>query len=325
MRKIALEEHFLTPNLVEHWRTTSINISAALGDKALGALSDFGARRLDAMDQNGVAYAVLSISGPGVQVEADTARAIRLAREANDLLAAEVQKQPRRYGGMAHVALQDPKAAADELERAVRDLGFHGVMVNGQTNGEYLDADRLSPFWERVADLDTFVYIHPANPPDVPAMYGGHPELFGPVWSWGVETATHALRLVFAGVFERYPKAKLVLGHMGEAIPFQLWRIDGRYVIANLGGKAGLPKPPSHYVKQNIYATTSGVFSNEPLLCALAALGDDHVLFSADYPFENIEVAARFMDAAPISDAQKRKVGYDNAVRLLKLKEDAIG
>jgi 2,3-dihydroxybenzoate decarboxylase len=322
MKKIALEEHFLVPSLVEHWRTTLVNISPALGDRALDRLTDFGDRRIEALDGAGIDHALLSIAGPGVQAEPDARRAAALAREANDALAREIQKQPRRYGGLAHVALQDPAGAAGELERCVRELGHRGVMVNGQTLGAYLDEDRFSPFWERVADLGAPVYLHPANPVDRPAMYADHPELFGPVWSWGVETATHALRVVFAGVFERYPKALLILGHMGEAIPFQLWRIDGRWQVANRGSRS-LPKPPSHYLKTNLLVTTSGVCSPEPLNCAIGALGEDRILFSADYPFEDMAVAADFIDNAPLGDTTRRKIAYDNARRWLRL--DTLG
>jgi 2,3-dihydroxybenzoate decarboxylase len=324
LQKIALEEHFLTPNLIEHWRTTFVNVSPELGDRAKGALMEFGSRRLDSMDQNVIAFAVLSIAGPGVQVEPDAAKAARLAREANDLLAREIQVRPRRYGGFAHLALQDPRGAADELERSVRDLGFRGALINGQTGGHYLDEDRFTPFWERVAELETLVYLHPANPIDHPAMYAGHSELFGPVWSWGVETATHTLRLVFAGMFERFPKARLILGHMGEGIPFQLWRIDHRWLVANRGGRS-LPKPPSEYIRRNVFVTTSGVASAEPLICALAALGEDHVMFSADHPFEDVVVAARFIENVPIGESTRRKVVFENAASLLRLAEADLG
>lgn len=318
MKKIALEEHFLTPNLVDHWKTTLVNISPSLGDKALNTLMDFGERRLAAMEVNGIAHAILSVSGPGVQVEPDRRRAIALAREANDILAAEIRNQPKRYGGLAHVALQDPAAAANELERCINDLGFCGAMVNGASLGVYLDDDRFEPFWERAAALDAPIYIHPANPVDRPAMYATHPELWGPVWSWGVETATHALRIVFAGIFERYPKATLILGHMGEAIPFQLWRIDSRWQIANRGSRT-LPKPPSYYVKNNLLVTTSGAFSAEPLHCAVDALGEDRVMFSADYPFESIAEAAHFMDTVPVAEELRRKIAYENARRWLRI------
>lgn len=316
--KIALEEHFLIPSLVDHWRTTQVNISPALGDKVLTPLMDFGSGRLDAMDANGIDYAILSISGPGVQVERDGARAVALAREANDVLAKEIHLQPKRYGGLAHLALQDPKGAADELERCVRDLGFAGAMINGASLGVYLDDDRFEPVWERAEALNAPIYIHPANPVDHPAMYKTHPELWGPVWSWGVETANHTLRLVFAGVFERHPKAMLVLGHMGEALPFQLWRIDSRWQIANRGTRA-LKQPPSHYLINNLLVTTSGAFSAEPLNCALAALGEDRVMFSADYPFENVTEAAHFMDTVPLSDSVRRKVAHENAQRWLRI------
>lgn len=180
------------------------------------------------MDAIGIEKSVLFLAGPGVQVEKRTDTAVRKAREVNDFLAEKMAARPDRYGGLGHLALQDPAEAADELERCMRDLNMSGVMINGQTNGSYLDDDCYSPVWERAADLGAPIYIHPNNPPEQVHMYSGHPELFGPVWSWTVETATHALRPVFSGVFDRYPYAKLILGHMGETIPFLLWRFDSR-------------------------------------------------------------------------------------------------
>ena len=227
--RIALEEHFMAPDFVGYFNRTSINISPDLFGRALDALLDFGERRLSAMDSIQVEKAVLSLAGPGVQAEPDTATAIRLAKSCNDFLAERIAAQPDRYAGFAHLAMQDPAAAADELERCVRELGFCGAMINGQTNGAYLDDDRFSVFWERAADLGAPVYIHPYNPPDVPYMYHGHPELFGPVWSWTVETGNHALRILFGGVFDRFPGARLILGHMGETLPYQLWRFDSRW------------------------------------------------------------------------------------------------
>ena len=157
-----------------------------------------------------------TLSGPGVQAETDTATAVRKARQANDFLAEKTAAEPR-YRGFAHLAMQDPAAAADELERSVRELGLVGAMINGQTNGAYLDDDRFSIFWERAADLGAPVYIHPYNPPDFPYMFHNHPELYGPVWSWTVETGNHALRLIFGGVFDRYPEARLILGILNDA------------------------------------------------------------------------------------------------------------
>lgn len=316
--KIALEEHFMAPGFIEYFAKTAINISPDLFGKATNALADFGEQRLQNMDKIGVEKAILSLSGPGIQAEPSTEIAVRKASECNDFLAAEMAKQPTRYGGFAHLAMQDPIAAADELERAVKQLGMSGAMINGQTNGAYLDDDRFFPFWERAEDLGVPVYIHPYNPPDFPYMLHNHPELYGPVWSWTVETANHALRLLFGGVFDRFPKAKLILGHMGETLPYQLWRFDSRWEISNRGEKR-LELKPSEYFKRNIYATTAGVCSDEPLRCALDAMGSDRVMFSVDYPFERPEEAGKWIENAPISDEERRKVCYDNAKALLNL------
>ena len=318
MRKIALEEHFMAPEFLTYFASTKVNISHTLYDKAVEALSDFGERRLAQMDAHGVSRSILSLAGPGVQAEANTAVAVRLARRCNDLLAEEIQRQPDRYGGLAHLAMQDPVEAANELERSVKQLGFQGAMVNGQTNGAYLDDDRYSVFWERAAALRAPIYIHPSNPPDVPFMYHGHSELWGPVWSWMVETGTHALRLVFSGVFERYPDAQIILGHMGETLPYQFWRFDSRWVISNRGDKT-LERPPSHYICRNVKITTSGVFSVPPLICAIEALGEDNVMFSIDYPFEQTNLASEFIQSAPLSDALRAKICHANAERILRL------
>ena len=314
--KIALEEHFMAPGLEEYFAKTAINISPAMFGKAKDALADFGERRLAAMDSIGISKAILSLSGPGVQAETVTDIAIRKAAECNDFLARHMADSKGRYGGFAHLAVQDPKAAADELERCVRELGMAGAMINGQTNGAYLDDDRFSVLWERAADLGAPIYIHPYNPPDLPYMYQNHSELFGPVWGWTVETGNHALRLVFGGVFDRFPNAKLILGHMGETLPYQLWRFDSRWEICNRGNKT-LEMKPSDYFKRNIWVTTAGVCSSEPLRCALDALGRDRVMFSVDYPFEKPAEAGEWIENAPLSDEERRAVCTDNASRLL--------
>ena len=316
--KIALEEHFMAPGFEDYWALTAPNISPELFGKANDALMDFGERRLAGMDEIGVDKAILSLSGPGVQAEPDTRTAIRKAQEVNDFLAREIQARPDRYGGFAHLAVQDPAAAADELERCVRDLGMQGAMINGQTNGTYLDDDRISPLWERAEAVGAPIYIHPNNPPDVPYMYQAHSELWGPVWSWTVETGNHALRLIFGGVFDRFPKAKLMLGHMGETLPYQLWRFDSRWEISNRKEKR-LAMKPSEYFRRNFWCTTAGVCSDEPLRCALDALGDDRVLFAVDYPYERPAEAGEWIEAAAITDAQRRAVCRDNAVQLLGL------
>ncbi len=313
--KIALEEHFLCPGFEDYWQTTVGNVDRAIYGQLLARLTDFGEQRLAAMDRAGIARAVLSLSGPGVQVERDTAVACRKAREANDFLAREVQKRPDRYSGFAHLAMQDPIAAADELERCVRELGFCGAMINGHTNGRYLDDRAFDPFWQRVESLNTLIYLHPADPvAPIPALEG-HPGLRRATWEWTFETGTHALRLVFGGTFERFPRARLVLGHLGETLPFLLWRFDSR---AKLYG-VKLAKPPSQYIRQNILVTVSGMFSAEPLVCAVNALGRERVMFSADYPFESSEEAAAFIESAPLSADLREDICFRNAEKILQL------
>src|SRR5215831_8770281 len=228
VRKIALEEHFLSPGLVDYWRPTMTEVAPERGEYFFRNLTDFGELRLQSMDRAGIARAVLSIAGPGVQAERDAATATRRARESNDFLAGEIEKRPDRYAGFAHLAMQDAKAAADELERCVRELKFCGAMINGHTNGKYLDDRSYDPFWERVASLDTLVYLHPADPVAPLQTIAGYNVLARPMWGWTVETGSHALRIISSGVFERYPKAKLVLGHLGETLPFQFFRFDSR-------------------------------------------------------------------------------------------------
>lgn len=320
--KIALEEHFLIPEFIDYFAETYPNISPAIRQFGTGVLQDLGDRRIEIMDQNGIEFVVLSIAGPGVQFEKDPATAKRRAKAANDVLAAEMRKRPTRYGGFAHLAMQDPAEAAAELERCMLELGFQGAMINGHTNGDYLDLDKYSVFWERAAALEAPIYIHPANPVDHPATYAGHSELWGPVCSWAFETATHALRLVFAGVFERYPKARLILGHMGETLPLNLWRFDSRWQVCNRGSRT-LAQPPSFYIKRNIAITTSGVCSNASLRCALDSMGAGNVMFSVDYPFEKTELAAQFIEQARISETERSNVASANARRILRLRASA--
>ena len=314
---IALEEHCIVPCLSGYLERAMPKVSPAAHEQLMAALADFGEMRLAAMDAGGVGLAVLSISGPGVQAEPDPAVAIKLAREANDLLATEVRRRPERYAGFAHLAMQDPSAAADELERSVRDLGFVGAMVNGQTNGIYLDDPRYAPFWERMQALGVPLYLHPGDSYELPYVLKGCDELLKPVWEWTTETSTHFLRLIFAGVFDRYPRLKIILGHMGETLPFMMWRLDSR--AAFIYGGRPLKEPPSAYLKRNLYVTTSGQCSNVPLMAALTALGDAHVMFSIDYPYEDSAVARRFIESAAIRDTVRAKVSRLNAMRLMRL------
>ena len=315
MRKIALEEHFMSPGLDEYWRPTMADVPAKIFEAIQARLTNFGDLRLGEMDGAGIAMAVLSIAGPGVQVESDARRATAKAAEANDFLAREIGKRPQRYQGFAHIALQDPVAAAAELERCATQLGFKGAMINGQTLGHYLDERQFDPFWAKAEELQTWIYLHPADPVQAYASFGPYKELTRSTWGWGVETGTHALRMVFGGVFDRFPKARLLLGHLGETLPYLLWRLDSR---AKLYG-VKLKKEPSQYIRDNVAVTLSGMYSAEPLQCALAALGRSRVMFSADYPFESITEAGHFMDSVALDDKLREDVAWGNAQRLLNL------
>jgi 2,3-dihydroxybenzoate decarboxylase len=315
MKKIALEEHFLAPGLEEYWAPTVVNIDPAIRQSLLAQLADFGGARLDAMDRAGIRRSVLSLSGPGVQREPDTAIACRKARAVNDLLAREIQRRPDRYSGFAHLPMQDPAAAAGELERCVHELGFCGALINGHTNGQYLDHPALHPFWERVEAIGAPIYLHPADPVSSYPAIAGCDGLKRAMWEWGVETASHALRLVLGGIFDRFPGVTLVLGHLGETLPYLLWRFDSRARIYGLK----LKRRPSEYIRDHICVTTSGMFSAEPLLCSLSALGGGRVLFSVDYPFESPDEAASFIESVPLDAGTRADVAFNNAERLLGL------
>ncbi len=317
VHKIALEEHFLSPGFEDYWKTTVGDVDPAILAQVIGRLTDFGDTRLSTMDDAGITRSVLSISGPGVQIERDTATAVRRARDSNDFLAREIERRPARYAGFAHLAMQDAKAAADELERAMRELGFVGAMINGHTNGQYLDHPALYPFWERAEALGAVIYLHPADPPAPMPVLAGTKGLSRATWEWGVETGSHALRLVFSGHFDRFPGATLALGHLGETLPYLLWRLDSR---AKLYG-VKLAKPPSEYIRANIVVTLSGMFSAEPLSCAISALGHERVMFSADYPFESSAEAGEFIDRVQLADNVRTDICHDNAARLLRLRQ----
>ena len=255
---------------------------------------------------------------PGVQAEKDAAIAERRAHAVNDFLAAEIQKRPARYGGFAHLAMHNPSRAADELERCIRDLGFQGALINGQTNGEYLDLDKYSIFWSALPNSKRRSIFIRATRSITPQRFPATPSYGARCAVGPSETATHALRLLFGGVFERYPKARLILGHGGETLPFSLWRFDSRWLVCNRGGRT-LSNPPSFYVRRNIAVTTSGMCSDQSLRCCLDAMGAENVMFSIDYPFEKTDLATRFIETAILTEAERTQVASANATRILHL------
>ncbi len=310
--KIALEEHCMTPGLAEYWLPTMTDVPAAAVDKLKGRLFDYHGERIEIMDRAGITKSILAVAGPGVQAERNPATAVAKARESNDQLSVEIAKNPKRLGALAHLPVQDAKAAADELERCVKQLGFSGAMINGHTNGLYLDDPSVYPLWERAEALSVPIYIHPTDPVQSATSLVGTHGLKRATWEWGFETGSHALRLVFGGTFDRFPKAKLILGHLGETLPYLLWRFDSRAKLYNVQ----LDKPPSQYIRENIWVTMSGMYSAEPMNCAIAALGLERVMFSADYPFEDAQEAGHFMDAVAMETSARKAVAHDNAARL---------
>ena len=317
VKKIALEEHYCIPSMLYLAKDMEKSVARGPMEYFKRRLLDFDTLRIEEMDKHGIDISVLSMTVPGVQLEPNEKKAIDLAREANDTLAAAVQRHPRRLAGFAHLPLQAPRTAADELERAVKKLGFKGALVNGATNGEYYDAEKFYPVWERAEALGVPIYLHPANAPDVTSSMAGYPELWGAMWGWTAETATHILRLIIGGVFDRFPKATVVTGHMGETLPTLLWRLDSRFQIMKHTRK--IARMPSDYIRENLLITMSGVFSFPPLQCAMLALGVDHILFSVDYPYESTKDAAEFIEAAPIGEPDREMICHGNAERLLKL------
>jgi len=310
VRKIALEEHFLSPGLIDYWRPTMSEVPPERAEYFFRNLTDFGELRLQGMDRAGIARSILAIAGPGVQAERDAATATRKARESNDYLAREIEKRPDRYSGFAHLAVQ-----ADELERCIRDFKFCGAMINGHTHGQYLDAPELYPFWERADALGAVIYLHPADPVAQPSVLTGYKVLMRPMWGWGFETGSHALRLIVSGHFDRFPRSRLMLGHLGETLPFLLWRLDSRAAFHGLK----LKRPPSDYIKQNIAVATSGMCSAEPLNCSIAALGKDRVMFAADHPFESVHEAAEFMDHVVLAEPLREDIAFNNAAKYFNL------
>jgi 2,3-dihydroxybenzoate decarboxylase len=317
IRKIAFEEHFMAPGFAQYSAVFLNSIDPASRAALLRQLGDFDELRLEQMDRGGIEKVILSQSGPGVQAEPDPALAISRARENNDFLAAQVARHPTRYAGFATLPMQDPAAAARELQRAVTQLGFKGALVNGHTHGVYYDDPAYDQFWEVMQELDVPLYLHPANAYRDPYVCVGHPELTGATWGWGVETGSHALRILFGGVFDRFPNLKLIIGHMGEGLPFLRWRFDSRFAVYPQG--VTLARAPSAYFGSNILITTSGVCSPHALAGALGEMGAQAVMFSVDYPYESTEAAVEFIEQAPLDEQTRNLVCYGNAARIFRL------
>jgi 2,3-dihydroxybenzoate decarboxylase len=322
--KIGLEEHFaIDDTLMDSKGFFPDDIWTEVRERIL----DLHGRRLRLMDEYGMQMMVLSLNAPAIQAIHDPKRADEVARKANDYLAEQVRKRPDRFQALAALPLQDPDLAARELQRCVKELGMVGSLANGFSQiGDpdtiaYLDEKQYRPFWEVCDQLDVPFYLHPRNPlPQHSRIYEGHGWLMGPIWAFGHETAVHSLRLMGSGLFDKYPKLQIVIGHMGEGLPFSMWRVDHANAWIPNRNKYPAKKKIADYFQANFHITTSGNFHTPALLNTMLAVGADRILFSTDWPFENIDHAAVWFDAATISEEDRLKIGRTNALRLFKLK-----
>src|SRR5262245_51526019 len=321
--KVTIEDHFAIEETLGDSQPFGAHVWQDLGHR----LVDFQDTRLRFMDETGVELMIASLNAPAIQGIPDVKRAVELARRANDVLAEEVAKRPDRFVGVAALAMQDPDAAIAELERSIKQLGFKGALVNGysQVAGSdkplHLDLPQYRPFWRALERLDLPFSLHPRPPmPGVAPLYDGHPWLYGPTWSFAAETSLHAMRLIGSGLFDACPRLKIVLGHLGEGLPFFIWRVDNRNNWMKAAHKYAARKSVADYFRSNFYITTSGHFSTPALLDCIAEIGADRVMYSVDYPFEDFSDAAEWFDYVEISEADRRAIGRTNAMRLFKLR-----
>ena len=329
MRIVALEEHFIVPDLVARIDPALVQRRGFPPHGVVwsqvtkrGELADLGPARIADMDATGITVQVLSVAGAGADLLAG-AEGIRLARDYNDALAAAVGAHPARLAGFAHLPMLAPEAAADELERAVRDLGFRGALINGLTDGRCLDHPSFDPILARAAALDVPIYIHPgiSAEPVRRAYYDGLPGQMSFVmataaWGWHIETAVQVLRLVLTGACDRHRGLKLIIGHMGEALPFMLARCE--QTLAAEAAKV-LARTVTQTILDQVWITNSGFFTTPPFLNALQTFGADRILFSVDYPFASNAIGRKFLDTLPVSPADRAKIAHGNADALLKL------
>jgi len=325
MRTITVEEHFASPafiagpgrEFVERFRDNG----GARGLKVYEQLQDIGDKRIAEMDAAGIDMQVLSLNSPGVE-QADVDVQLSVSRESNDFLADAIKKHPTRYAGFAALPVGAPDKAAEELDRRVRQQGFKGTLINGHNRGRYLDDKFYTPILERAEALNVPIYLHPAIPPKavVEASFGGFSPpvvamLSGAGWGWHIETAVHLIRMVLGGVFDRHPKLQVVIGHLGEAIPFMLPRLN-----KNLRQElTKLDRPVGDYLRQNVHYTFGGFNFPATFLNLLLEVGVDRIMFSVDHPYGSMAEARVFLQQIPVSEADRERIAHGNAEKLLGL------
>jgi len=317
--KIALEEHFVLAETMD----TSYAVRD-LPPETRQKILDLGSGRIADMDRGGLDICILSLTAPGVQGVPNVAQAVAQARRTNDYLAENIAKNPKRLKGFATLPMQDPDAAARELARCVKELGFCGALVNGFSqiaevdSAVYYDLPQYRPFWATVQELNVPFYLHPRDPlAGTQPCYDGYHWLAGSPWGFAVETSIHALRLMASGLFDEYPKLKVIIGHLGEGLSFGIWRVDNRISRGSGTPKAKLPM--SHYLRENFYITTSGNFRTQALTNVILEVGADRILYSVDYPYEDVLQAREWFDKAAISDSDRTKIERANAQNLFHI------
>jgi 2,3-dihydroxybenzoate decarboxylase len=320
-RKVLKDRSFPDPGFESLWNFYLDNPSPR-PTSILARLTDMGERRLHDMDETGIDKQLLLLTSPGVQVF-DAPLAVELAKSSNDQLAEAVGKHPTRFAGLAAIAPQDPGQAAKELERSVRTLGLKGAVVNSHTKGEYLDDKKFWPIFEAAESLNVPIYIHPQTPPAnmiQPFLERG---LDGAIFGFGVETSLHMMRIMVAGVFDKFPKLQIVVGHMGEGLPFWMYRLDYMHnatVAANrYESMKKTERRISDYLKQNFYITTSGMAWGPAIIFTQAVIGVDRVMYAMDYPYQFVPEEVTFHDNLPISDSDKKKLFQTNAEKVFNL------
>ena len=327
---VAVEEHLAIPSLAGRVAPSVLaargwpapDVAPALFEERGPLLIDIGEARLAAMDAAGITLQVLSFAGTVTPDMLAGREGLAFARDCNDFIAAIVADRPDRFAGLACVAAHFPEEAADELERAVRDLGLRGAIVSGTIEGKFLDDPVFAPLLHRAEALGVPVFLHPGLPPEpvVKAYYGGLPHNMGFIlgcygWGWHSEVAIHALRLIVSGALDRHPRLQLIVGHMGEGLPAMIERIDHSFVPE----ASHLADVPSHYLRSRFNVAISGFCSAGGFDTLLRTFGEDRILFAVDYPMTNLDEAMRFLRTRSLSPAARRKISYENAARLLGL------
>ncbi|EPE30743.1 Metallo-dependent hydrolase [Glarea lozoyensis ATCC 20868] len=332
---IAIEEAVISPAdiaSVTEWQSLlspSFDPSKPVASYSTRLLDIHGAR-LQQMDENGVEYMLLSLTSPGCQGESDPETATQVARDANDYLTAEVAKNPQRFGAFAAISMHNSQDAITELRRAVKELGMFGALINDfQSHGPdgteklYYDTPAYDPFWEAVQELNVPVYIHPRyriKPELEPGtMYGSRKHLLGAGVQFHLDLSFHIYAICSSGLFDRYPGVQLVVGHLGEGIPFNLWRASHW-----LNSPLKKPSRPcaqdyAYYFKHNIHVTTSGFFSTEALKFCTGQIGIERCLFAIDYPYDQVKEAMDWWKGAELEEDEKEVIGRTNAIKLFKL------